>query len=79
VAQWIDIDWQASTISVRFKPEFRFKPKDYEERIVTISDSLLDCLSSYRGTAPDEAFDFPLARDKHDRQAPRPHHPPAYR
>jgi integrase len=69
VAQWIDLDWQARTISVRFKPEFRFKPKDYEERIVTVSDSLLDCLRSYRGAAPAEALIFPSpatnTTDKH--------------
>jgi integrase len=69
VAQWTDIDWEAKTISVRFKTEFRFKPKDYEERVVAVSDSLLGCLRKYRGRAPDEALIFPApatnTTDKH--------------
>ena len=59
VAQWIDINWQEKTISVRFKPNLGFKPKDYEERSIVISDPLLACLDKYRNNAPDEAFIFP--------------------
>jgi len=29
------------TISVRFKPTFGFKPKDYEERTIAVCDTLL--------------------------------------
>ena len=32
VAQWCDIGWDAKMITVREKPEFNFKPKDYEQR-----------------------------------------------
>src|SRR5215469_1328768 len=59
VAQWMDINWQNKTISVRFKPSLGFKPKDYEERTIVLSDTLLHCLNKYRSNAPDEAFIFP--------------------
>jgi integrase/recombinase XerD len=59
VAEWMDIDWEARTISIRFKPKFRFKPKDYEERGVAVSDTLLTCLKKYRRNAPDDALIFP--------------------
>jgi integrase len=59
VAQWRDVEWEDKTISVRFKPEFGFKPKDYEERIIAVSDTLLACLKEYRGSAPEHALVFP--------------------
>jgi len=30
VAQWMAINWEDKTISIRFKPKFGFKPNDYE-------------------------------------------------
>ncbi len=51
VAEWTDVDWEDKTISVRFKPKFGFKPKDYEERSIVVSDTLLACLRKYRGSA----------------------------
>jgi integrase len=59
VTEWMDIDWQDKTISVRFKVKFGFKPKDYEERTIVVSDTLLDCLRKYRGSAPEDALLFP--------------------
>lgn len=59
VAQWKDIDWKAKTISVRFKPEFKFKPKDWEERTIAVSDALLDCLKKYRRHAAENGLIFP--------------------
>ena len=41
VAEWMDINWEDKSVSVRFKPKFGFKPKDYEERTIAISDTLL--------------------------------------
>ena len=58
-SQWLDIDWHSKVISVRFKPELNFKPKDYEERTVSLSDTLLQCLQKFRGNAPDDALLFP--------------------
>jgi len=59
VAEWKDINWEDKTVSVRFKPKFGFKPKDYEERTIAISDTLLACLKKYRNSAPDDALIFP--------------------
>jgi integrase len=59
VAEWMDIDWEDKTISVRFKPKFGFKPKDYEERAIVVSDTLLACLKKYRASAAEDALIFP--------------------
>jgi len=59
VAEWMDINWEDKTVSVRFKPKFGFKPKDYEERTIAVSDTLLACLKKYPGNAPNDALIFP--------------------
>jgi len=59
VAEWRDVDWADKTISVRFKPKYGFKPKDYEERVIVVSDTLLACLKKYRGSAPEDGLMFP--------------------
>jgi integrase len=59
VAEWSDVDWEEKTVSVRFKPELGFKPKDYEERVIAVSDTLLACLKRFRGDAPEDALIFP--------------------
>jgi site-specific recombinase XerD len=59
VTEWTDVDWVDKTISVRFKPKFGFKPKDYEERSIVVSDTLLACLRKYRGSATEDALIFP--------------------
>jgi integrase len=59
VAEWTDVNWEDRTVSVRFKPKFGFKPKDYEERTIDVSDTLLACLRKYRCNALNEALIFP--------------------
>jgi integrase len=59
VLEWMDINWEDKTVSVRFKPKFGFKPKDYEERTIALSDTPLACLKKYRGKAPNDALIFP--------------------
>jgi integrase/recombinase XerD len=59
VAKWRDVDWEGKTISVRFKPELGFKPKDYEERVIAVSDTLVACLKKYRGRASEDSLIFP--------------------
>jgi integrase len=59
VAEWIDINWEDKTLSVRFKPKFGFKPKDYEERTIAVGDTLLACLEKYRRDAPSDGLIFP--------------------
>ena len=69
VAEWKDINWDDKTVSVRFKPKFGFKHKDYEERTIAVSDTLLACLKKYRGKAANDALIFPSpatqTMDKH--------------
>jgi site-specific recombinase XerD len=64
VAEWMDINWEDKTISVRFKPKFGFKPKDHEERTIAVRDTLLACLKKYRGNAADDALIFPSPATK---------------
>jgi integrase len=61
-AQWHDIDWDAKTLTVRFKPEFKFAPKDYECRTVLLGDNVVEALRAYRGDAEDRALIFPAKR-----------------
>jgi integrase len=79
VAEWMDINWEDKTVSVRFKPKFGFKPKDYEERTIAVSDTLLACLKKYRGNAPNEALIFPSPATQTNGQAPRSNHQPSHR
>jgi integrase len=59
VAEWTDVNWEEKTVSVRFKPRLGFKPKDYEERTVAVSDTLIACLQKYRVGALDDELIFP--------------------
>jgi integrase len=59
VAQWKDINFRNKEISVRFKAEFGFKPKDWEERTITLSDTLIECLRAYGRCAADDDLIFP--------------------
>jgi integrase len=43
-ATWRDVNFEDGTFSVCDKPEFGFKPKDAEERIITLADDLLEML-----------------------------------
>jgi integrase len=69
VCEWTDINWRDKTVTVRFKAKFGFKPKDYEERTVAVSNTLLACLQRYRASASDSSLMFPSpiteAVDKH--------------
>ena len=78
VAEWTDIDWEEKTISVRFKPKYTFKPKDYEERTIAVSDTLLACLKKYRVTAPSDTLIFPSPA-KQTKQTPGPNYPRSHR
>ncbi len=59
VAEWMDVDWEDKTISVRFKPKFGFKPKDYEERTIVVSDTLLASLKKHRSNSANASLIFP--------------------
>jgi integrase len=48
VTQWKDVDWAEKTVCIKSKPHLKFHPKDYEERIVALPDSVLDVLNETR-------------------------------
>jgi integrase len=43
-----DVNWKRGTVSVTAKPEYKFKPKNSQERAVPIPTSLLDLLENHR-------------------------------
>lgn len=69
VAEWMDINWEEQTISVRFKPKFGFKPKDYEKRVMAVSDLLSQAVSPQRAA---RRIDFPISRFPDSGQASGP-------
>jgi integrase/recombinase XerD len=50
-ACWDNIDFQARTFEVREHPEFDWTVKDYEERFIPISDSLIELLREHHREA----------------------------
>ena len=58
-ACWEDLNFEAGTYSVREKPEYKFKPKDHEEREIPLSDGLLSILRAYRERHPKDRLIFP--------------------
>ncbi len=58
-ACWRDLDIEAKTFYVSEKPEFGFRIKDRQERIVPISDSLVSILHGRRKRYPDTELIFP--------------------
>lgn len=50
---WSDVNWKQKTISVTRKPEYGFRPKNHEERLAPVPDSLLDLLREHRKTQPE--------------------------
>src|SRR5258706_12312079 len=58
VAEWMDINWEDKTVSIRFKPKFCFKPKDYEERTIAVRETMLASINKYPGKTPNDALIF---------------------
>lgn len=58
-ATWKDIDWQAKTYTVKAKPAMGFKPKDYEERTIPLSDSLIGRLKVWKAKNRNTLLIFP--------------------
>ena len=65
-----DIDFAQGTIQTRSKPEWKFKTKDHEQRIIPVSDSLLEVLKQHCPTL-DGTLLFPTRRGKPDKHLNR--------
>jgi len=78
VAEWMDINWEDKDVRFASNRNSASSQKDYEERTIVVSDTLLACLKKYRGKAR-MMHDFPIARDTDGGQAPRSNHQPAHR
>jgi integrase/recombinase XerD len=65
-ACWEDLDFDAGTYSVRKKVEWKFQPKDYEEREIPLSDGLLDLLRGHRQRHPEGRLIFPREDGERD-------------
>ena len=60
-----DIDLAEGTIQTRSKPEWKFTTKDHEQRIIPVSDSLLEVLKQHCPTLDDTLL-FPTRKGKPD-------------
>jgi integrase/recombinase XerD len=58
-ACWQDVDFSDCTFKVCAKPDFRFTPKDFAERIIPIPDELLLMLRERRQSDPKGRLIFP--------------------
>ena len=48
---WADVNLARSTVTVRYKPEYGFSPKNYREREIPIPAKLVQSLKVWRGSA----------------------------
>lgn len=55
-AAWVDLDFEAGTVTVQEHADFT--PKDYEEREIRLPDSLIDALRAWRERNPDSVYIF---------------------
>ena len=62
-AETNDINFTEKTIQTRSKPEWKFTTKDHEQRIIPVSDSLLEGLKQHCG-ALDGKLLFPTGNEK---------------
>lgn len=64
--EWENIDWKNNTAEIRFKSSLNWKPKDSEERLVPVPESLLKKLVAWRTLHPDTRFVFGTKCDRPD-------------
>src|ERR1700757_5018884 len=62
--EWSDIDFKASTVSVRRKEALGFKPKDSEERTVPLEPGLAKKLVAWRKSHPKTRFVLGTKNDR---------------
>jgi integrase len=60
-----DIDFENRLVHVRAKPEWKWEPKDKEERSIPVPNDLLAKLKAHIASGPaDQRLLFPLAKDR---------------
>lgn len=75
---WNDVDFRQRTLHVRRKPEYRFKPKNHEERSVPVPSKLIRSLARWREKHKDGTLIFPTpphpTRPDYGGEKPDAHH-----
>jgi integrase len=64
--EWENIDWKNKTAEIRFKSSLNWKPKDSEERLVPVPESLITKHAAWRGKNPATRFVFGTKNDRPD-------------
>ena len=64
--QFTDIDFKSGVVRIREKPEYKWKPKDREERDIPIADELVAKLKAHQGAHPGQKLLFPTRKGKPD-------------
>jgi integrase len=64
--EWENIDWKNKTAEIRFKPSLKWKPKDSEERLVPVPESLIVKLAAWREKNLATRFVFGTRNDNPD-------------
>jgi integrase len=65
---WYDVDFHESLVRVTAKPSWRFKPKNYEERVVPLPTAIIEQLRDWKDKRNAAAADpiFPNTKGKPD-------------
>jgi len=75
---WSDVDFKQRTLQVRHKPEYKFKPKNHEERTVRVPLMLIKSLAAWRKGHGDDTLILPTPphpkRPNYGGQRPDAHH-----
>lgn len=64
--EWENIDFKNKTAEIRFKPSLNWKPKDSEERLVPVPESLIVKLAAWHKKYPATRFVFGTRNDHPD-------------
>ena len=61
---WSDLNLKAKTFTVRAKPQFGFRPKSWEERVIPLEDCLAQALARFQSGMKVSALVFPTRTGK---------------
>ena len=76
--EWPDMNWKKNSLSLSPKPQYRFKPKSYEERTMPVPSALTQSLRVHQMANKESLLMFPSAehpkRPSYGGKAPDAHH-----